>query len=648
MEDKADEAAVDKGDQKPTTLDELRRLLVGPEQNQIGRLKERLDDPALHAEDVSGVLAEAIALRSARDNHVAKVLEPTIEESIKASVRRDPRPLVDALFPVIGPAIRKAISSAIRGMVQSLNQIVEYSFSLQGLKWRLEAFRTKKAFGEIVLLHTLAYQVEQVFLIHRNTGLVIQHVVAKEVAAEDPDLVSSMLQAIQDFFQDSFGAGKNEPLESLRVGDRNLWIEQGPLAVLAAVIRGNPPTDLQEVLRETIDTIHLMRSERLESFEGDVSPFEDLKSHLEGCLQSQLKEAKQKTSPLLWILLGIVVLGITLWVSYSVRDQRRWSHVVDRLRSEPGIVVTETEKRSGKYHVFGLRDPLAADPKEMLIEENLDPENVVFQWEAYSALHPEFTVKRARILLQPPEMVTLDFKDGVLYASGYASPQWALEAKKLAKAIPGVFQFNEDKLKDEALHPDRILAQAKKLLDPPSAVSLRLDDRVLYASGFASHEWIVKAKERAKSLSGITRFQEDNLVDLDQRNLGVLKKGIEEQSLRFGTKSSRIESGQELAVRDLTEKIRQINHSAEGLGKRARIEIIGHTDTSGNERTNMIISLKRAEYVLSLLVAEGLQADRFITKGVGSKEPLREEKSEEDKEANRRVTFRVILAENLE
>ena len=645
MEDKADEAVVDNGDRKPTTLDELRKLLVGPEQIQIVRLKERLDDPELHAEDVSRVLAEAIALRSSRDDQVAKALEPSIEESIKASVRRDPEPLADALFPGMGSAIGKAIISAIRGMIQSLNQFLENNISLQGLKWRLEAFRTKRPFREIVSQHTLVYLVEHIFLIHRDTGAVLQHVVAKEVAASDPDQASGMLEAIQDYFQGASGVEKDEDLGGLRIGDRNLWVELGPHAILAAVIRENATPDLQRVLHETIETIHLMKSEELESFDGDVTAFGDLTSHLEGCLQSQFKKSKGKISPLLWLLLGIVVLAITLWVSYSMRDQRRWSNYVDRLRSEPGIVITDTEKRSGKYYVFGLRDPLATDPKEMLKQENLDPAGVVFQWEAYSALHPEFITKRARRLLKPPETVTLDFRDGVLYAAGYASPQWAVEARKLAKAIPGVFQLNEEKLRDQAKHPDRILAQAKRLLAPPSTVSLRLEDNVLYASGSASHPWIVDTRERSKSLSGIERFQEDNLVDLDQRNLAVLKKSIEEESLGFGAKSTRTTSEQGEAIHNLAKEIRQLRDSADALGKTARIEIIGHTDSSGNERTNLIVSHKRAQHVMSLLVAEGLQANNFITKGQGSKEPLRQERTQADKEANRRVTFRVTLAD---
>ena len=249
---------------KDAELDELRRLLLGQEQTQIVQLKERLDNPSLLVKDVERVLPEAIKLRTSRDKDIAKALEPNIEEGLRASIKKDPKALADTLYPIMGPSIRKAISSAILGMIQSINHIVEHTFSVQGLKWRLEALTTKKPFAEVVLLNTLIYQVEQVFLIHRNTGLVLQHVVAKEVTTHAPDLISSMLTAIQDFVQDSFGVEKGESLDTLRMeGDRSVWIEQGPQAILAAVIRGTPPLDVRSVFREVLDEIHIQQSDAL-------------------------------------------------------------------------------------------------------------------------------------------------------------------------------------------------------------------------------------------------------------------------------------------------------------------------------------------------------------------------------------------------
>ena len=48
-------------------LKELRRLLLVAEEAQVSKLQERLDDPEIHAEDVSRVLPEAIVIRSAKD-----------------------------------------------------------------------------------------------------------------------------------------------------------------------------------------------------------------------------------------------------------------------------------------------------------------------------------------------------------------------------------------------------------------------------------------------------------------------------------------------------------------------------------------------------------------------------------------------------
>ena len=232
-------------------------MLLGPFQVQLDQMQERLDNPELQAKAVSRVLPEAISLRSFQDKKMVTVLEPVTEEAIKASIKKNRQIFVDVLFPVMGRAIRKAIGEAIRAMVQNFNQILEYSFSKQGLKWRFEALRTRKPLAEVILLHTLVYQVEQVFLIHKDTGLELHHVVSKSAVAQDPDLISGMLTAIKDFVQDSFGARKHEALETMRVGERSIWIEHGRQAILAAVIQGNPPVEFQSVLRESLDDIHL-------------------------------------------------------------------------------------------------------------------------------------------------------------------------------------------------------------------------------------------------------------------------------------------------------------------------------------------------------------------------------------------------------
>lgn len=432
---------------------ELRSLLLGPTEGQIAEIHERLTDPHRQLAEVSRVLPDAVAVRSRQGDELSEALGPTVATAIERSVRKNPQPLVDAIFPIMGPAIRRAISVALSGMVQSLNQSMAYSFSVQGLKWRIEAWRTGKPFAEVVLLHTLLFRVEQVFLIHRETGLLLQHVVAGGGAVQDADMVSGMLTAIQDFVHDSFNSRAEDQLESLEVGDLSVWIEQGPLAILAAVIRGAAPQDLRPVFQEALEKIHLQFHDPLTDFSGDASEFDAARPILEDCLQTQLDEGKQAASPKrlpipIIVIAGLILLAVLVWGFFALRESRRWNAYVERVKNEPGVVVTDTGTRNGKYFIGGLRDPLARDPQTLLAEAKVDPADVNSHWEPFQAMSPEFVLARARKLLEPPQTVKLSFDNGVLVAEGFASLQWITEMRRSVRFIPGVIELKEENLLD--------------------------------------------------------------------------------------------------------------------------------------------------------------------------------------------------------
>ncbi len=435
------------------TMAELRTLLLGPAEAQIAEVHARLTDPRRQLEEVSHVLPAAIAVRSRRDDELIDALAPTVSAALQQSVRKDPKPLADAIFPVIGPAIRKAIAAALSGMVQSFNQSMSYSLSIKGLKWRLEALRTGKSFAEVVLLKTLRYRVEQVFLIHRKTGLLLQQASAPGTQSQDADMVSAMLTAIQDFVHDSFATPKGDELETLQVGELTVWLERGPLAVLAAVIRGNAPQDLREVFQETLERIHLQFGASLSEFKGDAAPFAASALLLEDCLEAHYDSGQQgetgrrKFTPLT-IIMSVLLIALLIWGFFWLREKRRWEGYVERLRNEPGIVVVETGKREGKHFLSGLRDPLARDPQLVMQEFQVDPRNVSSHWEPFQALAPEFVLARARSLLNPPATVRLSMKDGTLEAEGFASHEWVIETRRAARFLPGLGGFGEEKLLD--------------------------------------------------------------------------------------------------------------------------------------------------------------------------------------------------------
>ncbi len=524
-------------------MDELRRILLAPEQNEIIRLHERVEQVRPDPENVAELLPEAVSIRTRKDDRLATALMPTIENAIGVSVKKDPHRLVDAIFPVMGPAIRKAISHAFSEMVQSINQTLEHSLSIKGLKWRWEAFRTGKSFAEVVLSHTLLYRVEQVFLIHKATGVMLQHKARGATGMLDSDLVSGMLTAIQDFVHDSFGAQKSDELESFRVGDFTIWIERGSQAVLAAVIRGTAPQEFRHTLQDALDSIHAEQREALENFSGDSAPFAATRPHLESCLRDQVEVKAKKSSTAFWMAATIVLLAVGLWLFFYVRGGLRWSDYIASLKAEPGLVVVSEDRRWGTFYVTGLRDPLARDPAEMLKSTRIAAQDVVSRWEHYQAADPRFIIARASRLLEPPQSVSFKAEEGVLRAEGFASREWIAQAQKLAAFIPGVAAFD-----------------ARSLIDADSA----------------------------------------------RQEFEGVRQRVENRLIKFETGSAEILEDQAPVLDELASDIERLRALAQSIGSEVRISISGYTDPTGTEAINATLRRQRAENIFSALISRGI------------------------------------------
>jgi OmpA-OmpF porin, OOP family len=72
------------------------------------------------------------------------------------------------------------------------------------------------------------------------------------------------------------------------------------------------------------------------------------------------------------------------------------------------------------------------------------------------------------------------------------------------------------------------------------------------------------------------------------------------------------------------------------------LEIGGHTDYKGSVEYNIRLSNDRANAVVKHLVAQGIDAKRLTWKGYGKSEPIADNTTEEGRQLNRRVEFKVI------
>jgi OOP family OmpA-OmpF porin len=623
-------------------FEELRRLLLSREREQLRDLKDRLSDKERRSQDIASVLPEAVKMSRERGEQLTNALRPAVEGSIVDSIGRRPQIFVEALHPIIGPIVRKSVAESLRRLLQSFNQSLEHTFSWRGLKWRLEALRTGRSFAEVVMLRSLVYRVEQLFLIHRETSLSLLHVTSDPALSKDSDMVAGMLSAIQDFARDSFATGEDSSLEEFRVGELQVWIVPGRHAYLAAVIRGNPSLALRPTLQETIETVHVLKGSALAEFEGDASVFEPLRPELESCLRAQYATTKKEgRSTRAWIVIMLIAALATAGLILALRSHSKWKDFLHRLRAQPGLVVTEArEGWFGRGEVRGLRDASAPDPAAIARDANLDPKRIRSHWNDYLALDSASVKRRFEQRFAVPDQTRIAINDGVLAVAGSVPYEWLERVRREATLFPGVKSVVETEANivyDPELARKRF-EQQFGLLDTVNAV---VANGVLTLTGEASHRWLVRARAAATTLPGITSLN-DHVVDLDQRAFDQSKSIIESAFVYFLTDKDDIATEGFAALSRLPDEIRRCEKAAKQIGTDVTLEIHGYADAVGTESRNADLRQRRANKVRDFLVSCGFEPARL--KPIGVEQPFKPGPGDKatPEQAQRRVAFKVM------
>ncbi|WP_078059012.1 OmpA family protein [Tropicimonas marinistellae] len=76
------------------------------------------------------------------------------------------------------------------------------------------------------------------------------------------------------------------------------------------------------------------------------------------------------------------------------------------------------------------------------------------------------------------------------------------------------------------------------------------------------------------------------------------------------------------------------------------IEIAGHTDSQGREEMNLELSQARADAVLEALIARRVLTSGIVSTGYGETDPIADNDTEEGREENRRIEFRLVAEES--
>ncbi len=542
--------------------DELRGLFVGNEKVEIDRLQRFLEDPEElskeiarrlprainisreHSQDLTDTLVEslrpilekAIISSSGKDpkalsdglyrtlphsinlsrekddeltEALVEALRHIVEQSIQKSAELSIKPLSEGLYPVIGPAIRKAVTDAFRKMNQALNQSFERTLSISAVKWRIEAFSTGRPFIDVVAQHTLIFQVRQIFLIHKQTGLLLQSVNSPNSVTQDADMVSAMLTAIQDFVRDSFSVKGDENLSTIEVGEHTIWIEQGPKAILAGVVDGSAPMSLRTLFCNTLEKIHIEFSKELGQFDGDTAPF-DIDTHLiEYCLQYKLKHESKKPSLAKWLLISVLIGTASYWGFERYTEYSKWTNYLYHVSNIPVVIITDHGGNNGNYFVTGLRTPQTIAPESLLNDFEMGAKIVTSKWTLYQPLTEIKLLERSRRLLKPPASVNMEFKNGELVITGEASRNWLEKTQSIIDYIWEIQTLNTENL---ALLEQGRIEQLEKNIE---AVQFTFDSGKTTLSPANKRKLGSLAQEIKDLLSLLQSVKQDGIIQIN-------------------------------------------------------------------------------------------------------------------------------------
>jgi Outer membrane protein and related peptidoglycan-associated (lipo)proteins len=579
------------------------------ERYELKRLRASIGGGSLSPEGVGEVLPEAVVISQAGDGRLPKSLVETTEKAIGLSVEQDPEILSAALFPIIGSAIRKAVEKLVSELLYKMNAGLEKGLSLKRLGWRIEALRSGAPYYEIILKHTLDYRVEHVFLIHKATGLLLAEVSQPGPSnIADMDLVAGMLTAVRDYIKDSLSLERSEAVNVLSAGEYSIFVEEGPLALIALVVRGTADPAIRSYAQDALETVHTRLGPELRSFEGEVEPFEKAGKYLSSCLVSAEKGANGK-KPVYAIALicAIAAIGCLFIARGAFLDSRDRAFIA-ALNAEPGIVVVDSYRSGSRLKAKIMRSVNARPISAVAAEKGFDLKGAEIKVELY------------------------------LPAEGAAAPNAAAPAASAASA-PAATAPRAEVSAEPA--PTAIAAQrnvrplpvqAPPAQEPRSAATQPKTGPVSRNAGLPSPEPNIAAPNVApRSTSSVQNASAE---------LAALVAQLESESILFDKDSRRPAPGQEERVRRIRASALALIELARKSGLTPRIEAIGHAAGAVSDATGDSLSVARARAAVALVSGGEARLEPFFTaRGTGNAEPLASEDGAAGSARNRSVSF---------
>ena len=566
--------------------DVLKTLLIKEELEVLENLKKKLLSEEQFTEEVSKVLANALKRAQKKDSKLDIVLAKPIQDGVTKTFSENKQSIIDSLLPIMGQLIRKTVTNSIKQFVADINRTLELGFSAKALKWRWQSYKTGIPFAEIVFEKTIRYQVNEIFIIDNETGLLVQHV-GKEETLKDKNAMSAMLTAIKDFVGDSLQS-TDSGLMSADFGDSQILIATGPKVYLAMIVKGSPSERLKELNQKLIEEIHsnfsdsLLDTNNFQSIDG-IEDF--LRPYL---VTKNITEEKKSINWVPWIIGLLLIISGLSYLAYKRHTE--FNQAQNIVNSTPGLYLQELKKSGDGFVAKGLLDP---DADVSQLKEN----NIQLETKPFISLDEEIIDLRINNILKPYSKVNYNLDHKTLSLTGYLPNDSYKSIFDRLNKVTGINSIRNTTKPDFSMEVEEFLLNHNNL----EGVSYNIEPDKLTLNGstkLATHNKLIT--ELKQQFPEVTI--EDSQLDISDSTEKIISQ-IERDSVVISDESESHSSELLSVIEQIKTLINRFPNS--------QITIIGESDCQGLNSDRF--SQQRADSIKALLIENMIEESHLRT-----------------------------------
>jgi len=282
---------------------QLKTLLLSDELEQLKELESKVKTLDLRMENPESIKAAVLPLfdtlllerlqsKDSRtiqiiSDHLAQIITQTSQDSPEAlsqslqsvigsaigqEIKNNKEMMIDSLYPIMGGMISKYVSQALKEMMESINAKIEDGLSVKTYKRKIKSKITGVSETELLLEESADARISSLFVIHKESGLLIAegHIADKEIG--DMHMVASMASAIKDFINDWIQHNEsNNEVQILSYANETLYIESAGSVYLIAFLDKEPDSELRANINDLFASLVSKYATFFQNFDGDDS-----------------------------------------------------------------------------------------------------------------------------------------------------------------------------------------------------------------------------------------------------------------------------------------------------------------------------------------------------------------------------------------